>query len=194
MPENKKNKVEFGLRNVHYAIANETSDGVITLETPIPIPGSVTLTLDPSGDFVRFKADDVDYYTNDNNQGYEGALTVALVPESFKTDVLGEIKTDDGVMLESADAQTKRFALLYEFQGDKKATRHVSYYCSAKRPAIGSTTKDGGDPNTSELSLISSPRPDNNLVKAKTTMEVNANAYNNWFKTVYEPPQEIETP
>ena len=56
-------------------------------------------------------------------------LTLARVPDKFKQEVLGEEKTAGGVMIESADAQTKRFALLFEFQGDKKRTRHVMYYC-----------------------------------------------------------------
>ena len=34
----------------------------------------VSITFDKSGDLVRFKADDIDYYTSANNQGYEGKL------------------------------------------------------------------------------------------------------------------------
>lgn len=188
MPDTIKNKVEFGLRNCHYAVIDVGTDGELTFGTPKPIPGAVSIAMDKSGDLVRFKADDVDYYTTANNQGYEGTLTLALVTGEFKKDVLGEIETADGVMVENADAQGKRFALLFEFQGDVKAVRHVMYYCSADRSSVSSATKDSGEPNTSELSIIASPRPDTRNVKANTRNGVTQAVYDNWFASVYEAP------
>lgn len=170
MPGEAKNKVEFGLRNVHYAVITEGDDGAITYGTPTKIPGAVSITMDKSGDMVRFKADDIDYYTAPNNQGYEGTLTIARTPDEFRSDVLGEEKTDGGVMIESADAKTKRIAL-----------------------PISSTTKDSGDPNTTELAIVASPRPDNNLVKTKTTETTTTQIYDNWYKKVYEEESEIES-
>ena len=121
------------------------------------------------------------------------SLTIARTPDEFRSDVLGEEKTDGGVMIESADAKTKRIALLFEFQGDVKATRHLLYYCSVDRPSISSTTKDSGDPNTTELAIVASPRPDNNLVKTKTTETTKTQIYDNWYKKVYEKESEIES-
>ena len=193
MPGEARNKVEFGLRNVHYAVITEGDDGAITYGTPTKIPGAVSITMDKSGDMVRFKADDIDYYTAPNNHGYECTLTIARTPDEFRSDVLGEEKTDGGVMIESADAKTKRIALLFEFQGDVKATRHLLYYCSVDRPSISSTTKDSGDPNTTELAIVASPRPDNNLVKTKTTETTKTQIYDNWYKKVYEKESEIES-
>lgn len=185
-----ENKVEFGLRNAYYAPITESEDGNISYGTPVRIPGAVSLTIDPSGDLIRFKADDVDYYTNPNNQGYEGNLNLARVTDKFREDILGETLTKGGVLVENADAQTKRFALLFEFQGDKKAIRHVLYYCSANRPTEASQTKDGGDPNTTDLSIVASPRPDNSIVKAKTTPGVTDAIYNAWYTGVYESASE----
>lgn len=186
-----ENKVEFGLRNAYYAPITESEDGNISYATPVRIPGAVSLTIDPSGDLIRFKADDVDYYTNPNNQGYEGTLNLARVTDKFREDILGETITTGGVLVENADAQTKRFALLFEFQGDKKAIRHVLYYCSANRPTEASQTKDGGDPNTTDLSIVASPRPDNSIVKAKTTPGVTDAIYNAWYTKVYESSSEV---
>ena len=185
-----ENKVEFGLRNAYYAPITESEDGNISYGTPVRIPGAVSLTIDPSGDLIRFKADDVDYYTNPNNQGYEGNLNLARVTDKFREDILGETLTKGGVLVENADAQTKRFALLFEFHGDKKAIRHVLYYCSANRPTEASQTKDGGDPNTTDLSIVASPRPDNSIVKAKTTPGVTDAIYNAWYTEVYESASE----
>ncbi|GFI49971.1 major tail protein [Lachnospiraceae bacterium 62-26] len=188
-----ENKVEFGLRNAHYApVTIDETANKMTFGTPVKIPGAVTLTLNASGDMIRFKADDIDYYTNANNQGYEGTLTLARVSDKFRQEILGEELTEGGVLIENADAQTKNFALLFEFQGDKKGIRHVLYFCSANRPNISSKTKDGADPNTSELSIVAGPRPDNNIVKAKTTVGVSDEIYNGWYTAVYEKGSEVE--
>lgn len=182
----KENKVEFGLRNCYYAVVTVDESGKITYGTPKKLPGAVSITFDKSGDLIRFKADDIDYYTNANNQGYEGTLTLARVPEEFRTEVLKEKKTEKGVLIENSDAQTANIALMFEFQGDVKATRHLLYYCSVNRPSVGSTTKDSGDPNTTELAMVASPRPSDNLVKASTSAGVDEKTYNSWYTKVYE--------
>lgn len=182
----KENKVEFGLRNCYYAVVTVDESGKITYGTPKKLPGAVSITFDKSGDLIRFKADDIDYYTNANNQGYEGTMTLARVPEEFRTEVLKEKKTEKGVLIENSDAQTANIALMFEFQGDVKATRHLLYYCSVNRPSVGSTTKDSGDPNTTELAMVASPRPSDNLVKASTSAGVDEETYNSWYTKVYE--------
>lgn len=182
----KENKVEFGLRNCYYAVVTVDESGKITYGAPKKLPGAVSITFDKSGDLIRFKADDIDYYTNTNNQGYEGTLTLARVPEDFRTEVLKEKKTEKGVLIENSDAQTANIALMFEFQGDVKATRHLLYYCSVNRPSVGSTTKDSGDPNTTELAMVASPRPSDNLVKASTSAGVDEETYNSWYTKVYE--------
>lgn len=182
----KENKVEFGLRNCYYAVVTVDESGKITYGAPKKLPGAVSITFDKSGELIRFKADDIDYYTNANNQGYEGTLTLARVPEDFRTEVLKEKKTEKGVLIENSDAQTANIALMFEFQGDVKATRHLLYYCSVNRPSVGSTTKDSGDPNTTELAMVASPRPSDNLVKASTSAGVDEETYNSWYTKVYE--------
>lgn len=182
----KENKVEFGLRNCYYAVVTVDESGKITYGAPKKLPGAVSITFDKSGNLIRFKADDIDYYTNANNQGYEGTLTLARVPEDFRTEVLKEKKTEKGVLIENSDAQTANIALMFEFQGDVKATRHLLYYCSVNRPSVGSTTKDSGDPNTTELAMVASPRPSDNLVKASTSAGVDEETYNSWYTKVYE--------
>ncbi|MCU4978296.1 phage tail protein [Bacillus cereus] len=187
MPEN---KVSYGLKNVHYVPYNVT-DGVVTFKTPIPLPGAVELTNEPRGDLIEFYADDMLYYSADNNQGYEGTLNIALLPEQFAIDALGEqLDETDGVLNELADAKGKPFALLFEFDGDVKATRHVMYNCSASRPNISSKSKtNSAEPNTNELKFVASPlilapggRP---MVKTKTTAKTTQTIYDNWYKEVY---------
>ena len=87
-----ENKVTFGLKNVHYAPITEDTDG-ITYETPVAIPGGVSLSLEPRGEMTEKWADDMLYYSAQNNQGYNGTLTIAHIPEQFAIDALGEERT-----------------------------------------------------------------------------------------------------
>ena len=92
MTARKENKVTFGLKNAHYAvIENETEEG-ITYGTPIRIPGAVEISLEPRGEMTEFYADDMLYYAAQNNQGYDGTLNIANIPDQFAIDRNGEDK------------------------------------------------------------------------------------------------------
>ncbi|WP_242828280.1 hypothetical protein [Mediterraneibacter gnavus] len=54
--QEKKNKVEFGLRNCYYAVITEGESGKITYGSPKRLPGAVSITFDKSGDLIRFKS------------------------------------------------------------------------------------------------------------------------------------------
>lgn len=182
-----ENKVTFGLKNVHYAtFTNE--GGVITYDTPIPLPGGIELSLEPRGDMTEFYADDMLYYSAQNNQGYDGTLSIANIPEQFLIDALGETKdSTDMVITETSSAKGKPFALLFEFDGDVKATRHVLYNCTANRPTLASSTKTNtAEPNTNELSFVAAPRETDYAVKTKTTPTTPAAIYDAWYTAVYE--------
>ncbi|EAC3432709.1 TPA: phage tail protein [Listeria monocytogenes] len=185
--EGQENKVLFGLENVHYATYTETG-GEITYDTPKPLPGGVEISVEPQGDMIKFYADNIVYYQAPNNQGYEGTLTIASIPEGFATDCLGEeLDTVDGVLTEKSDAKPKPFALLFEFDGDVKSVRQVLYNCTASRPTVASSTKtDSVEPNTNELSFSAGPRATDKAVKTKTAAGVPDEIYNNWYKAVYE--------
>lgn len=180
-----KNKVKYNLKNTHYAPQEAAEDGTITFKTPVPIPGSVSLSLEAQGEISPFHADGIVYFKAAVNNGYEGDIEVALVPESFRTDILGETLDGKKVLVEKADAEQNAFALLFEFDGDKKAIRHVLYNCTATRPSIESQTKeDTIEPVTETLTVSATPMPDGS-VKAKTGDNTDAETYENWYKTVY---------
>ncbi len=182
-----KNKVKFNIRNVHYAVATIDASGNATFGTPVPMPGAVSLSLDPEGEPTKFYADGYAYYIISNNMGYEGDLELAMVPESFRTDVLKETLDDNNVLVENANVETANFALLFEFDGDIKKIRHVLYYCSASRPNIESqTNEDEIEVKTETLTITASPLS-NGLVKAKTGDDTTDTTYQNWYNEVYLP-------
>ena len=183
----KKNKVKFNLCNVHYAPITVAEDGSITFETPVPIPGAVSISLDPTGEPESFYADGIEYYVINNNQGYDGDLEVAMIPEGFRTVILKEEADNNQVLVENANSETGSFALLFEFDGDIRKIRHVLYNCSASRPSIASkTNEENKDVQTETLSVKARPMA-NGYVKAKTGDSTTTEVYNAWYQSVYQP-------
>ena len=156
---NKKNKVKFNICNVHYALITVDEDGDITFGTPVAMPGAVSLSLEPNGEPSNFYADGYAYYTISNNMGYEGDLELAMVPESFRTDVLKESLDDNSVLVASAHGETAHFPLLFDFAVDVQKIRHVLYNCSAARPNSESTTNEEEiEVQTETLAITAAPR------------------------------------
>ena len=84
----KNNKVKYNLKNAHYALLTVGEDGAVSYAAPVPLPGSVSLSLDANGEPENFYADGIAYYVINNNMCYDGDLELALIPESFRADVL----------------------------------------------------------------------------------------------------------
>ena len=177
------NKIKFGLKNLHYAVITD-AEGTITFGTPVRIPGAVSLSLTSKGDKTEFPADDMMYFVATANQGYEGSLEIALVPDHFRTSVLGEKADKNGVLFEDSNAIPKNIALMYEFSGDVNATRHVNYNVSVARPSIESQTKGTSiEPATDTIDITASPASDTGYVKAKA--KVGDVGYSTFYTSVY---------
>lgn len=190
------NKVKYNLKNVHAAKLTETVvEGVTNYSyaTPQAIPGAVSITLDAEGDSSPFYADGIVYFRTYANNGYSGDLEIALIPEWFRTEILKETLDTNGVLVEKADnTESVKFALLFEFDGDERAIRHVMYNCSASRPSIESSTKkETIEPGTETLSLTADPREDG-LVKSRTGDTTAKATYDGWYQSVYVPVVEPE--
>lgn len=183
------NKVKYNLKNVHAAVLTETVENgttVYSYGTPKAIPGAVSIALDAEGESSPFYADGIVYFRSVTNNGYSGDLEIALIPEWFRTEILQEELDEKGVLIEkSTNAESTKFALLFEFDGDVNAIRHVMYKCTASRPSIESETKeDTIEPGTEKLTITADPRADG-LVKARTGDEVDQATYQNWYQSVY---------
>ena len=188
MPTNTPNKVKYGLKNAHYALLTIAEDGTVTYGKPIPIPGSVSLTMDAQGDTSTFYADNMAYFVTAANDGYSGTFEVALIPDQFRQDVLHETMDEAAqVLVENINNQTSPFALLFEFDGDKKAIRHVLYNCTCTRPSVsGGTTNNTKEPSTETMNLTASLLPNGNT-KARTTVDTPAAQYAGWYDAVWQP-------
>lgn len=194
MPTAKKNKVKFNVKNAHYALITEGEGGEFTYGTPVAIPGTVAISLEPSGEITPFYADGIVYYQSASNTGYEGDAEFAMIPDQFRIDVLGDTKDSKGVLIENSDVETKKFAFLFEFDGDQKEIRRCFYNCVATRPTVESETSESTkEPGTETITITASPHPTKKQVLAKTGDDTDETTYDNWYKAVYVTEDTEET-
>ena len=181
------NKVKYGLKNVYYSKVSMSSDGTTVMyATPVAIKGAVNLSMAADQEITNIAADDNSKYVSvAENNGYTGTLEVLVLPESFLADCLGmTYNSSAGTVLENKDGQIAPFALLFEFSGDEKKTRHVLYNCLATNPDVASSTKDGAiSAATTTLDITASPALDTGDIKY-SCLEASSSTYTDWFTTV----------
>ena len=186
------NKIKYGLKNVYYAKATIADNGTATYATPVAIPGAVNLSLSAQGENSVFYADNIAYWVGNGNAGYDGDLEIARVPDSFKEDILGMIKDNKDCLVEDYNAEVVHFALLFQFEGDVKATKHVLYNCTCGRPEIsGSTKNESVEPQTETLPInatsIYNAGLQKDVVKCEAGESADTTTYNGWTSAVYQP-------
>lgn len=182
-----KNKIKYGLSNVHIAKITET-DGEITYGAPIAMPGAVSLTTEAEGDTTDFYADNIKYFVAVANNGYTGDLELAMTPDEFLTEILGQEEDNNGALIESSDDTNARFALMGEIEGDQRKRRFVYYDCTATRPSAEmNTTEESIEPQTDTISITMAPRSTDNVIKAVIELsDTNQAVYDTFFEQVYE--------
>lgn len=186
------NKIKYGIKSLYYAVATIAADGTATYGTPVAVPGAVSISLAAQGETNPFYADDIVYYTSVSNTGYEGDLEVATFPDAFLKDILNYYQDANSVLVEDAGAEPVHFALMFEFAGDEKATRHVMYNCVATRPDTESNTKEESiSPETETITITATSihvaALNKDIVKSQTSASTATTAYNAWYTTVYTP-------
>lgn len=188
-------KIKYGICNCYYAKqTTDPSTGEVSFAAPVRLPGARSLTLDPQGELTKWYADNVAYWSGEAKNGYSGSLELALVPTSFKLDILGFAKDANNVIYEDEGATGSPFALLFQFEGDKKGTRHVVYNCNATRPGMSGNTKEESiEPETESFDIETGTIPvtiggvEKQIAKSSTDGQTTAATYNGWFSEVYVP-------
>lgn len=183
-------KIKYGIKNCHYAVATIASNGSATYGTPVPLVGAVSLSLDQQGDTNKFFADNIVFFTSVANNGYEGDLELAIVPDSFYTDCLGFANDAKSVMYEDANKTPAHFALTFQVETDEGPKRVVLYNCVATRPALNASTKeDTIEPQTETISItattIYSAAKDTDVVRSSCTTS-QSTQYNSWNSSIYQ--------
>lgn len=180
-------KVKFGIKNVHVFPIVSVTAGVPTYGDVIDVPGAVSFSMSAQGDINKFYADNIVYYQSSANNGYEGDLTLALIPEAFYEKIFGQTPDTNGVMTENASVEAKAFAMTFEEDGDQTGTKFVLYNCTATRPTKElQTIEDSKTPVTQALTVSAVPLA-NGDVMSMTTSTTDAQVVADWHDAPYIP-------
>jgi phi13 family phage major tail protein len=93
-------KVKFGISNCHVFPIISMNAGIPTYASPIAVPGAVSFSLDQQGDINKFYADNIVYYQSASNNGYQGDLEVARIPDAVYEQIFKYAKDSNGVYTE----------------------------------------------------------------------------------------------
>ena len=180
------NIVTFGLTNVHYAKATQSTDGSWSFATPARLKGAQEFTSDIIGGSTPVYADDQVVATLNQNAGRTISLKVTELPDEFKTDILGYKKLENGNLVEIANAPVVTFALGIQFSGDVKARRVWYFLCTVTPVSDGTKSKtESVEANATTLTITVRPieANDDNLVNQITASKGDAN-YDTFVATV----------
>lgn len=178
-----KNKVRFGLKNVHVCSITEEA-GAITYGKPTAWKGAKSLTLDPEGDTNTYYADNTAYFATNTNNGYSGSLEMSEIPEEIEKMIFNVVTTEEGNLAEDANLLPNNVALMFQFEGDVNATKYIFYKVVFSRPNVeGETKEESTDPKTTSMDITAIPveKDDHQWVRSKCRKgDTN---YENFFST-----------
>lgn len=147
-----KNKVVFGVSNLHFCTYTVGEGGTVTLGTPYKVPGTVNISLDADSEENTFHADNVTYWSGYSDNGYSGEIENALFPDEFKTQFLNYVALDDGGIAQIKGMQNKPACMMFQIEGDAEGRRGILY-----NVALGhisrehATVEDTIEPQTATL-------------------------------------------
>ena len=173
------NTIRYGLKNCYYCVKGE--------ETPKRLPGAVNLSLTADIDVITKKtATGIEFPIAVNDNGYDGSLEIATIPETFASDILGIYRDENNVLCRRKQ-QLKMFALLFEISGTEKI-RYSLQNCYCIIPDLESSTiADKPEVNTSKINIKVIPCPcDTEKAIIKQIKEKdNPTIFKDWFNKIY---------
>lgn len=191
MPE--KDKVLYGVSNLHFGEYEVSATGEVTLGTPFHLPGTTSIELEPESDDNKTYADNVVYYSNYSNNGKSGTITNMLFSDEFKTRFLNYITLADGGVAEVKGMQSAPCYIMFQAEGDKLGRRFIAYNVALGQISRNyETTEDSIEPATGELPITING--DNGTGIIMVSYEKGNAAYNSLFSTPPVPalPSESE--
>lgn len=149
-----KNKVKYGLKNVHFCTYEVAENGTVSLGTPYHLPGSTELTMEPQSEESSFYADDVKYWSGYSDNGYECELTNANFPDDFKTQFMNYVELTGGGIAQIKGMQNKKVCVIFEGDGDVEKRRGILYNVSLGQiNRTHATVEENIEPQTATLPM-----------------------------------------
>lgn len=179
-----KNKITFGLKDVHYSLATQDNNGNWTFGTPKALPGAQEFSSESIGGSTNVYADDTLYASLVQNAGRTLTVKFTEISEDFKKEVLGYKELSDGNLVEIANVPVVNFALGFQLDGDS-SKRKVWYFLCNVTPIAESTKSkaDSIEANSVTLNITARPIEVGDFLVVNRKCEQNQSNYDNYLTT-----------
>lgn len=127
----------FGVKNSHFAIC--TDEEKLTYDKPVHVPGTVSISMEPSVESATSYADNEPWLDKTQDNGGSGIMSFFDM-ESTKelrrllADITGYTVTKDGRMSLTANKKPKKFAFMCEQPGHVMGKRRCLLMCEMSKP------------------------------------------------------------
>lgn len=127
----------FGVKNSHFAIC--TDEEKLTYDKPVHVPGTVSISMEPSVESATSYADNEPWLDKTQDNGGSGTMSFFDV-ESTKelrrllADITGYTVTKDGRISLTANKKPKKFAFMCEQPGHVMGKRRCLLMCEMSKP------------------------------------------------------------
>ena len=181
-----KNKVEFGISNLHVGTYTDDGNGNVTLGTPYHQKGAVSFSPEEQSENTNFYADNIAYWSGFSGGSFEGDLEVAKFDDQFKKNFLGYKATKDGGLALVKNAIKPKVYIAFQVEGDAESRRVIMY-----NAALGAikrefkTIEDTKEPTTETLAV--NVTGDNNSGISMASYTPNDAGYDNLFTNPQAP-------
>lgn len=145
----------FGVKNSHFAIC--TDEEKLTYSKPIHVPGTVSISMEPSVESATSYADNEPWLDKTQDNGGSGTMSffdVESTPELRRliADLTGYMVTKDGRMSLTSNKKPKKFAFMCEQPGHVMGKRRCLLMCEMSKPKNeANTSQDSPEITTLEF-------------------------------------------
>lgn len=175
-----KDKVRFGLSNIHIGTYTVGDNGTVTLGESVAQEGAVNLTLDPESEENVFYADNVRYYVTNQDNGFSGSMEVAKFDDAIKTAFLGYVALDGGGIAHVKGASKPKVYIAAQAEGDAQGRRFILYNVTLGQIQFeAATTEDTVEPATETIDITVTGDNKTGITMAEYPKD--ATAYNTLF-------------
>lgn len=180
-------KVHFGLCNVYIA-KRVASGGSVSYDTPVRVPGAVSLNRTKRSEASDFFADNILYFKGKKDSGEDLELVLADVPRSILLQYLNYLEANEGGIVSTDKIPDTAFALLFQVETDDKARKFCYFNCTASEgDGENKTTETANEPQTDTLKIACAGEESGDYQIFKHVVESTDQNYATFFSSVTIP-------
>ena len=135
-------KILYNIKKAQLSKITEMSTaGLPTYGEPIPVPGSVSLSLDNDSSSDIIYADGVAYYTPTGSNSYSGTLENVHFSNKVLQDIFNWVLDTNNNLVE-VDSGSNEFGMQFAVDSDDGEVYFTMYRCTATKPSQNFQTKE----------------------------------------------------